>query len=108
MSASRITLRLVTLLLLLAGILLLRKPLFSQTISVAPTRFSVVIQSVAPGVDQQVIFIPGLATSRAARYTTARAATPNLDLVRIDNSRHFIMYHQPAAFDRAVQAVLRP
>jgi hypothetical protein len=44
MSASRTTLRLITLLFLLAGILLLRKPVFGESIAAAPTRFSIVIQ----------------------------------------------------------------
>ena len=43
----------------------------------------------------------------AALYTTAYAAMPNLKIVKIDDSRHFIMYDQPAAFDAAVQAFLR-
>ena len=37
MSASRTTLRLITLLFLLAGILLLRKPVFGQSVTAAPT-----------------------------------------------------------------------
>ena len=49
MSATRTILRLVALLLFLAGILLLRKPIFGQAITAAPTRFSVVIEGVAPG-----------------------------------------------------------
>jgi hypothetical protein len=42
MSTSRTITRLIALLFLLAGILLLRKPVFGQTITAAPTRFSVV------------------------------------------------------------------
>jgi pimeloyl-ACP methyl ester carboxylesterase len=42
-----------------------------------------------------------------ALYTSAYATKPNLKLIRIDDSRHFIMYDQPAAFDRAVQAFLQ-
>jgi hypothetical protein len=38
MSTSRTTLRLITILFLLAGILLLRKPVFGQTTTAAPTR----------------------------------------------------------------------
>lgn len=69
MSASRTALRLAALLFLLAGILLLRKPVFgqvgaalqakpaSQTITSAPTRFSVVIQGVAPGKGPDAILI---------------------------------------------------
>jgi len=44
MSTSRTTLRLITILFLLAGILLLRKPVFGQPITAEPTRFSVVIE----------------------------------------------------------------
>jgi pimeloyl-ACP methyl ester carboxylesterase len=43
-----------------------------------------------------------------AVYTTAYSTMPNLKMHRIDNSRHFIMYDQPAAFDKAVQAFLKP
>ena len=42
-----------------------------------------------------------------ALYTTAYATKPNLQLIRIDDSRHFIMYDQPAAFDKAVQTFLQ-
>ena len=38
MSASHATLRLITILLLLAGILLMRKPVFGQSITTTPTR----------------------------------------------------------------------
>jgi hypothetical protein len=73
---SRTTLRLLALLFLLAGLLLLRKPLFgqsavslpakpaSQTITTAPTRFSVVIEGAARGTAPDVLLIPGLASSR--------------------------------------------
>ncbi|RXH55164.1 alpha/beta fold hydrolase [Granulicella sibirica] len=47
------------------------------------------------------------AATVTALYTTAYSGTPNLKITRIDNSRHFIMYDQPAAFDAAVQAFLR-
>ena len=50
----------------------------------------------------------GSASEVTALYTTAYAAKPNLQLIRIDDSRHFIMYDQPAAFDKAVQAFLKP
>jgi pimeloyl-ACP methyl ester carboxylesterase len=43
-----------------------------------------------------------------ALYTNAYASMPNIHLIRIDDSRHFIMYDQPAAFDKAVQAFLKP
>jgi pimeloyl-ACP methyl ester carboxylesterase len=42
-----------------------------------------------------------------AVYTTAYSAMPNLKLHRIDASRHFIMYDQPAAFDAQVEAFLK-
>jgi len=32
---------------------------------------------------------------------------PNVTLVKVDNSRHFIMYDQPAKFDAAVEAFLK-
>jgi len=41
-------------------------------------------------------------------YTSAYASMPNLKIHRIDASRHFIMYDQPAAFDAAVQIFLKP
>ena len=43
-----------------------------------------------------------------ALYTTAFAAMTNIHLIRIDDSRHFIMFDQPAAFDKAVQTFLKP
>jgi pimeloyl-ACP methyl ester carboxylesterase len=42
-----------------------------------------------------------------AVYTSAYASMPNIHLKRIDASRHFIMYDQPAQFDAAVQAFLK-
>ena len=42
-----------------------------------------------------------------AVYTNAYSTMPNLKVHRIDNSRHFIMYDQPAAFDSAVQTFLK-
>jgi pimeloyl-ACP methyl ester carboxylesterase len=42
-----------------------------------------------------------------AVYAGAYKAMPNLTMHRIDNSRHFIMFDQPAAFDAQVQAFLR-
>jgi hypothetical protein len=56
MSLSRTTLRLITVLFLLAGILLLRKPVFGETIPATPVRSSVLIQGVASG--QGVILAP--------------------------------------------------
>jgi pimeloyl-ACP methyl ester carboxylesterase len=43
----------------------------------------------------------------AALYTAAYASKRNLHLIRIDDSRHFIMYDQPIAFDKAVQTFLQ-
>jgi len=85
MSASRTTLRLITLLFLLAGLLLLRKPVFGQTITAAPTRFSVVIQGVAPGKGADVILIPGLSSSRDVYAAEAKLLTANyrLHLVQV-------------------------
>lgn len=40
-------------------------------------------------------------------YQTAYKSMPNVKLVRIDDSRHFIMYDQPAKFDAAVEAFLK-
>ncbi|AEU35423.1 alpha/beta fold hydrolase [Granulicella mallensis] len=40
-------------------------------------------------------------------YTTAYAAKPNVKLVRIDDSRHFIMYDQPEKLDAAVESFLK-
>jgi pimeloyl-ACP methyl ester carboxylesterase len=42
-----------------------------------------------------------------AVYISAYTGMPNLKLHRIDASRHFIMYDQPAAFDAQVQAFLK-
>jgi pimeloyl-ACP methyl ester carboxylesterase len=42
-----------------------------------------------------------------AVYTSAYASMPNVKLHRIEASRHFVMYDQPAAFDAAVQAFLK-
>ncbi|HWW96701.1 MAG TPA: alpha/beta hydrolase [Edaphobacter sp.] len=85
MSLSRTTLRLITVLFLLAGILLLRKPVFGQAITAAPTRFSVVIQGVAPGKGPDVILIPGLSSSRDVYSAEAKLLTANyrLHLIQI-------------------------
>lgn len=85
MSASGKALRFVVLLLLLAGVLLLRKPLFSQTIPAAPTRFSVVIEGVPLGKGPDVLLIPGLASSRDVYAAEAKLLTPQyrLHLIQI-------------------------
>jgi hypothetical protein len=72
MSLSRATLRLITVLFLLAGILLLRKPVFGEAIASAPTRFSVVIEGVAPCKGPDVILIPASRT-----YATPTPPRPN-------------------------------
>jgi len=40
-------------------------------------------------------------------YQTAYKPMPNVKLVRIDDSRHFIMYDQPAKFDAVVEGFLK-
>jgi len=40
-------------------------------------------------------------------YHTAYASKPNATLLRIDDSRHFIMYDQPAKMDTAIQSFLK-
>lgn len=42
-----------------------------------------------------------------ALYTSAYSTMPNLKLVKIEDSRHFIMFDQPAAFHAAVEAFLK-
>jgi len=42
-----------------------------------------------------------------ATYQTAYKAKPDVTLVRIDGSRHFIMYDQPAKMDAAIEAFLK-
>ena len=42
-----------------------------------------------------------------ALYHEAYTAMPNVKLTRIDDSRHFIMYDQPAKLDAAIQAFLK-
>jgi pimeloyl-ACP methyl ester carboxylesterase len=80
MSTSRAAIRLITLLFLLAGLLLLRKPVFGQSITAAPTRFSVVIEGVVPGKGPDVILIPGLSGSRDVYAAEAKLLTPNYRL----------------------------
>ncbi len=43
-----------------------------------------------------------------AIYGGAYKSMPNVKLVRIDGSRHFIMYDQPARMDAAIEAFLQP
>lgn len=57
------------------------------------------------------VLYPYMATQGAkadidARYTSAYAAMPDVHLKRIDDSLHFIMYDQPAAFHAAVLSFL--
>jgi hypothetical protein len=104
MSASNTTLRLLTVLFILAGILLLRKPVFGQTVTATP-RFSVVVPGVAPAKGADVILIPGLSNSREAHAAEATPLAPNypLHLIWI-----VIFAGAPAAFDKAVQSFLKP
>jgi pimeloyl-ACP methyl ester carboxylesterase len=85
MTASSKILRLAALLFFLAGVLLLQKPIFSQTITAAPTRFSVVIEGVAPGKGPDVLLIPGLASSRDVYAAEAKLLITNyrLHLIQI-------------------------
>ena len=43
-----------------------------------------------------------------ALYTKAYSTMPNVKLIKIPNSRHFIMFDQPAAFHTAVEQFLKP
>src|ERR1700729_1888439 len=85
MTLSRTTYRLVILLLILAGLMLLRRPVFGQAITAAPTRFSVVIRGAAPGKGADVILIPGLSSSRDVYAAEAKLLTANyrLHLIQI-------------------------
>ena len=47
------------------------------------------------------------ATKIDAVYQTAYKAMPNVKLVRIDDSRHFVMYDQPEKLDVQLQAFLK-
>jgi pimeloyl-ACP methyl ester carboxylesterase len=84
-TTTRTILRLVALLFFLAGILLLRKPVFGQAITAAPTRFSVVIEGGAPGQGPDVILIPGLSSSRDVYSAEAKLLVPThrLHLIQI-------------------------
>jgi pimeloyl-ACP methyl ester carboxylesterase len=42
-----------------------------------------------------------------AMYKSAYAAKPNVTLVRVDDSRHFIMYDQPVKLDAAIEGFLK-
>jgi pimeloyl-ACP methyl ester carboxylesterase len=42
-----------------------------------------------------------------AVYTNAYAGMPQIKLVKVDDSRHFIMYDQPTVFDEQVEAFLK-
>jgi pimeloyl-ACP methyl ester carboxylesterase len=85
MSTSQTTNRLIIIILFLAGILLLRKPVFGQAINAAPTRFSVVIEGVSSGKGPDVILIPGLSSSRDVYAAEAKLLAPNyrLHLIQI-------------------------
>ena len=52
--------------------------------------------------------IPGIDLAKVdSLYKGAFAAMPNVKLVRVDDSRHFIMYDQPAKLDAAVEEFLK-
>lgn len=52
--------------------------------------------------------VPGAVAAKFdALYKGAYAGMPNVKLVRVDDSRHFIMYDQPAKLDAAVEAFLK-
>ena len=53
-----------------------------------------------------VTAVPDVAKIDAV-YQTAYKSMPNVKLVRIDDSRHFIMYDQPAKLDAAVEGFLK-
>src|SRR5271168_1247678 len=84
-TASCTALRLLALLFLLAALLLLREPLFgqtpapakpaTQTITTAPTRFSVVIEGAPRGTAPDVLLLPGLASSRDVYAAEAKLLT---------------------------------
>jgi hypothetical protein len=75
MSVSRTTLRLITLLFLLAGLLLLRKPFFGEAIHAAPTRF---------------IVIQGLASGKGADVSIFQTLQPgDTDLISVQMSANF-------------------
>ena len=42
-----------------------------------------------------------------ALYREAYRTMPHVTLKRIDDSRHFIMYDQPAAMDQAIETFLK-
>jgi pimeloyl-ACP methyl ester carboxylesterase len=59
---------------------------------------TVLIYPVAPGED---------AAAAEATYRTSYAGKPNLTFSRVNDSRHFIMLDQPAAFQSALEAALK-
>jgi hypothetical protein len=87
MYTNRIALRIAALLFLLAGLLLLKKPVFgqtaapratksvAQTIVAAATGFSVVIEAVLPGKDTDVILILSLSNSHNVYAAEAKLLT---------------------------------
>jgi pimeloyl-ACP methyl ester carboxylesterase len=85
MSTSQTINRFITILLLLAGLMLLRKPVFGQATSAAPSRFSVVVEGVASGKGADVILIPGLSSSRDVYTAEAKLLTASyrLHLIQI-------------------------
>jgi pimeloyl-ACP methyl ester carboxylesterase len=52
--------------------------------------------------------MPGVDSAKwDALYHGAYATMPNVKIVRVDDSRHFIMYDQPAKMDAAMEAFLK-
>ena len=75
MSVSRTTLRLITLLLLLAGLLLLRKPVFGEATPAAPKR---------------CIVIQGLASGKGADVSSFQTLQPgDTDLISVEMPANF-------------------
>jgi len=87
MSTNRIALHFITLLFILAGLLLLIKPVFGQTaatlatkpvtqiIVATPTRFSVIIEGVVPGKGTDVLLILSFSCSRNVYAADAKLLT---------------------------------
>src|ERR1700748_102973 len=88
-TASCTVIRILALLFLLAALVLLRQPLFGQSvpakpatqaISAAPTRFSVVIEGAPRGTAPDVLLLPGLASSRDVYAAEAKLLTTHYSL----------------------------
>jgi len=62
---------------------------------------AVLLYPVDPTVQKDTAAVTGL-------YANAYRTMPNMKLVRVEDSRHFIMYDQPGVFDEQVEAFLKP